>query len=121
MDDRPNHSDDEEESADDESEFPRRPWTKAEDELILKLVSGYGTRKWCLVAANLHGRSGKQCRERSAILMTFLHICGCVIYLDIFRYKNQLDPNIVKDPWTHVEDLAILRAQETIGNKWTEM
>mmetsp|Transcript_55371 Transcript_55371/g.115841 ORF Transcript_55371/g.115841 Transcript_55371/m.115841 type:complete len:101 (+) Transcript_55371:64-366(+) len=100
MDDRPNHSDDEEESADDESEFPRRPWTKAEDELILKLVSGYGTRKWCLVAANLHGRSGKQCRE---------------------RYKNQLDPNIVKDPWTHVEDLAILRAQETIGNKWTEM
>ena len=29
MEDRPIHSDEEEESADDESEFPRRPWTKA--------------------------------------------------------------------------------------------
>jgi hypothetical protein len=29
MEDRPVHSDEEEESADDESEFPRRPWTKA--------------------------------------------------------------------------------------------
>jgi len=60
------HSEEEEESMEDETEFPRRPWTKTEDELILKLVAGYGTRKWCLVAANLQGRSGKQCRERFA-------------------------------------------------------
>ena len=41
MDDRPNHSDDEEESADDESEFPRRPWTKAVRERDLMRLETY--------------------------------------------------------------------------------
>jgi hypothetical protein len=42
----------------------RRPWTQAEDELIIKLVKEHGLRKWAIVAASLEGRSGKQCRER---------------------------------------------------------
>ena len=36
-----------------------------EDQLIMKLVDKYGTRKWSLIANHLNGRSGKQCRERS--------------------------------------------------------
>lgn len=77
-------------------ELARRPWTKEEDTLIMKLVQQHGTRKWPLVASKLHARSGKQCRE---------------------RFKNQLDPNIKKEPWTNEEDLAIVEAQNEIGNK----
>ena len=46
---------------------------------------------------NLHGRSGKQCRE---------------------RYHNHLDPNINKDPWTDEEERIIFVAHKEYGNKW---
>eukprot|EP00291_Cryptomonas_curvata_P024245 CAMPEP_0172173754 /NCGR_PEP_ID=MMETSP1050-20130122/13258_1 /TAXON_ID=233186 /ORGANISM="Cryptomonas curvata, Strain CCAP979/52" /LENGTH=282 /DNA_ID=CAMNT_0012845601 /DNA_START=172 /DNA_END=1017 /DNA_ORIENTATION=+ len=81
-------------------EFSRRPWTPQEDELLLSLVSELGLQRWCVVASKLQGRSGKQCCE---------------------RYKNQLSPEIVKDPWSKEEDLAIVAAQAQVGNKWTEI
>ena len=40
------------------------PWSAEEDATIISLVAKYGARKWSLVAANLPGRIGKQCRER---------------------------------------------------------
>lgn len=40
------------------------PWTKEEDEMIIELVKKYGAKKWSIVASNLKGRIGKQCRER---------------------------------------------------------
>mmetsp|Transcript_6482 Transcript_6482/g.15099 ORF Transcript_6482/g.15099 Transcript_6482/m.15099 type:complete len:515 (-) Transcript_6482:2041-3585(-) len=78
----------------------RRPWSQEEDVLIVKLVGEHGLRKWAIVAAQLNGRSGKQCRE---------------------RYKNQLDPSIRKDPWTEDEDRTICIAQSRFGNRWTEI
>lgn len=52
----------------------RRPWSQEEDVLIVKLVGEHGLRKWAIVAAQLNGRSGKQCRSvhrrRSANLLT---------------------------------------------------
>jgi len=78
----------------------RRPWSQEEDELIVKLVNEHGLRKWAIVAAQLKGRSGKQCRE---------------------RYKNQLDPAIRKDPWSEDEDRTICIAQSKYGNRWTEI
>jgi hypothetical protein len=59
----------------------RRPWTQAEDELIIKLVKEHGLRKWAIVASHLEGRSGKQCRERyknQASLFRLLTIYPCV-------------------------------------------
>jgi len=50
--------------------FKRRLWTKEEDEAITNLVQQHGTRKWTLISKklqekfNIHGRYGKQCRER---------------------------------------------------------
>ncbi len=50
--------------------FTRRLWGDDEDEAIIKLVDKYGIRKWTLISRRLqeeyqiHGRSGKQCRER---------------------------------------------------------
>mmetsp|Transcript_18477 Transcript_18477/g.51039 ORF Transcript_18477/g.51039 Transcript_18477/m.51039 type:complete len:135 (+) Transcript_18477:187-591(+) len=34
---------------------------------------------------------------------------------------HQLSPDVVKDPWTREEDLAIIVGQASIGNKWTEL
>ncbi|EKX52612.1 hypothetical protein GUITHDRAFT_101772 [Guillardia theta CCMP2712] len=78
----------------------RRPWSQEEDDLIVQLVKEHGLRKWAIVASQLKGRSGKQCRE---------------------RYKNQLDPSIRKDPWTDEEDKMICIAQSKFGNRWTEI
>jgi len=78
----------------------RRPWSQEEDDLIVALVKEHGLRKWAIVAAQLKGRSGKQCRE---------------------RFKNQLDPTIRKDPWSPDEDRRICLAQRRFGNRWTEI
>jgi hypothetical protein len=78
----------------------RRPWTLAEDDLIIQLVAQHGTKNWSLIGTKLKNRSGKQCRE---------------------RYKNQLDPIICREPWTEEEDRAIVAAQQKFGNRWTEI
>lgn len=50
--------------------FTRRLWGDEEDKAITTLVKKYGTKKWTLISRKLqeeykiHGRSGKQCRER---------------------------------------------------------
>ncbi len=52
------------------STFTRKLWSDDEDEAILALVKAYGIRRWTLISKRLqetyhiHGRSGKQCRER---------------------------------------------------------
>mmetsp|Transcript_30302 Transcript_30302/g.59180 ORF Transcript_30302/g.59180 Transcript_30302/m.59180 type:complete len:387 (-) Transcript_30302:1477-2637(-) len=81
-------------------DYSRRPWSKEEDDLIVKLVAEHGTKTWSLVGNKLQCRSGKQCRE---------------------RYKNQLDPSIKRGPWTDEEDVLIVNAQEIHGNRWTEI
>lgn len=35
-----------------------------EDELVRQLVKVHGARSWSVIAQNLKGRIGKQCRER---------------------------------------------------------
>lgn len=42
-------------------------WTKEEDDRIMELVNKYGAKKWSVIAQNLPGRIGKQCRERCAV------------------------------------------------------
>jgi len=60
----------------------------------------YGAKKWSLIASNLPGRIGKQCRE---------------------RWHNHLNPDIRKEAWTLEEDRAILEAHVTVGNRWAEI
>ncbi len=63
----------------------RRLWTKEEDEAITQLVKHYGIRKWTLISKKLqerygiHGRSGKQCRERYFFIVHRL-IGGTIIW-----------------------------------------
>ncbi len=73
------------------------PWTPQEDALVVELVQKYGHKKWSFIARQLHGRLGKQCRE---------------------RWYNHLDPDIKKGGWTEEEDKIIIESHATHGNKW---
>ncbi|KAG1330371.1 transcription factor MYB3R-1 [Cocos nucifera] len=46
-------------------ELVKGPWTKEEDEKIIEMVNKCGPTKWSTIAQALHGRIGKQCRERT--------------------------------------------------------
>lgn len=76
------------------------PWTPEEDETVVRLVKIHGTKKWSLIARQLNGRLGKQCRE---------------------RWYNHLDPSINKGEWTQNEDEQLLQAHHELGNRWAEI
>ena len=42
----------------------KRAWTVDEDEQLMQLVQEHGPRRWSVIASQLPGRVGKQCRER---------------------------------------------------------
>jgi hypothetical protein len=76
------------------------PWTSEEDNTVVDLVKTHGTKKWSLIARQLNGRLGKQCRE---------------------RWYNHLDPSINKGEWTDEEDDTLMQAHASMGNKWAEL
>lgn len=76
------------------------PWTQEEDNKVIELVARYGPKKWTLIATQLEGRIGKQCRE---------------------RWHNHLNPEIVKTKWTDEEERVIIQAHEEYGNHWAKI
>jgi len=76
------------------------PWTAEEDRKVVELVKKLGAKKWSLIATNLPGRIGKQCRE---------------------RWHNHLNPEISKEAWKEDEDRIILESHVTLGNRWAEI
>jgi len=56
-----------------------------------------GTSEWSTLAAQIRGRTGKQCRE---------------------RWTNHLNPAVVKGSFTPEEDSIIIKMQKEIGNQW---
>jgi len=76
------------------------PWTAEEDRKVMELVKKYGAKKWSLIASNLPGRIGKQCRE---------------------RWHNHLNPDICKEAWSVEEDRTILECHQSLGNRWAEI
>lgn len=76
------------------------PWTKEEDDKVIELVTRYGPKKWTLIARQLKGRIGKQCRE---------------------RWHNHLNPSIKKTAWTGDEDNIIFHAHQQWGNQWAKI
>ena len=77
-----------------------QPWTLDEDALLQSAVHRLGPKRWSAIAQTVVGRTGKQCR---------------------LRWCNQIDPSIRHDAWTEAEDAMILRAQATLGSRWTEI
>ena len=76
------------------------PWTEEEDRMVLQLVEKNGPQKWTLIAENLPGRIGKQCRE---------------------RWHNHLNPKIKKIPWSKEEEWILYLMHRGNGNKWAEI
>lgn len=81
-------------------ELIKGPWTKAEDEVVIKLVKRHGPKHWTTIASQLPGRMGKQCRE---------------------RWHNHLNPEINRANWTPEEDLKIIQTHAALGSRWAEI
>lgn len=75
-------------------------WTREEDEMIITFVRTYGCRSWTKLAKMLPGRIGKQCRE---------------------RWRNHLNPDISRGPWTPAEDYQLMVLHEQYGNSWSKI
>lgn len=77
-------------------------WTKEEDERLVELVGRIGSRKikWAVIAKDMPGRLGKQCRE---------------------RWYSYLAPDVVTDPYTEEEEATILRLHKIFGTAWSKM
>lgn len=63
-------------------------------------ISVTSTKTWSLIASQLPGRTGKQCRE---------------------RWLNQLKPGINREPWTEEEQRILYEAHGRLGNKWVQI
>ena len=66
----------------------KRPWTDEEDQRLSQLVAEHGPRRWPVLAVQMPGREGKQCRE---------------------RWFNFLRPSVDKSAWTEEEDELIMQ------------
>lgn len=77
-----------------------RTWTKEADAAIVDLVAEYGPKHWSQIAAHVPGRSGKQCRE---------------------RWQHHLSPDIKKETWSQEEDMILIAAHRTYGNRWAQI
>ncbi|KAJ7539619.1 hypothetical protein O6H91_11G101900 [Diphasiastrum complanatum] len=78
----------------------RGQWTPEEDRYLVELVNRFSPQKWSLIAANLPGRIGKQCRE---------------------RWNNHLRPDIKRDVWKPDEERLLVSAHNRLGNKWADI
>jgi len=84
----------------------KKPWSKEEDDVIVRLVTAYGTNSWTKISKELNDlqigliRSGKQCRT---------------------RWINHLNPEIKTSPWSDEEINIIAEMQKEVGNKWSEI
>ncbi|KAL7454169.1 hypothetical protein ACHAWC_007151 [Mediolabrus comicus] len=82
-------------------EMKKGPWSAEEDQKLKDLVAKYGTKKWSLIANDVPGRIGPQCRE---------------------RWVNHLNPGISKAPWSEGEDRIILTChRDGNGGQWAKM
>jgi hypothetical protein len=66
----------------------------------VELVNADGTNCWSQIATHLEGRVGKQCRE---------------------RWRNHLDPNILRDSFSPEEDDKILELVQELGTRWSKI
>ncbi|KAI0507719.1 hypothetical protein KFK09_013847 [Dendrobium nobile] len=76
----------------------RGHWMPEEDEKLKELVTRHGPHNWKAIAEKLKGRSGKSCR---------------------LRWFNQLDPRILRSPFTKEEEERLITSHRIHGNRWS--
>lgn len=80
--------------------YRKAMWSQSEDQLLLAAVNKFGTNNWGVVASEVRGRTGKQCRE---------------------RWAGILNPALAKQPWTEEEDELLKNLHSKYGNKWAQI
>ena len=78
----------------------KNKFTKEEDEILVRLVNQLGTSHWEAIAAQIPGRSARQCRD---------------------SWNHYLTPNINQMPWTIEEDRRLLTLYQMIGAHWAKI
>lgn len=76
----------------------RTRWTKEEEEILIRLVSKAGARRWNQIASILKTKTAKQCRD---------------------HYANCLDPEIKNSLWTVEEEQILLEKYQEYGSHWS--
>mmetsp|Transcript_3589 Transcript_3589/g.9974 ORF Transcript_3589/g.9974 Transcript_3589/m.9974 type:complete len:296 (-) Transcript_3589:1270-2157(-) len=74
-------------------------WSADEDELLLRLVERYGTKRWAMIATEHFAGQRKPDQLRT-------------------RYANVLNPNRDVKSWTTEEDAILLSGHDELGNQW---
>jgi hypothetical protein len=76
---------------------PKMKFKQSEDARLLEIVTKLGADNWRQVAAEMEGRTPRQCRE---------------------RWMNYVNPKIMNNQWSETEDEILLKTHREIGPKW---
>jgi hypothetical protein len=93
-----------------------------EDDILYGGVAKSGPHNWACIAAELPGRSAKQCRER-----WHNHMNSGLKKVNIFIYHLFLstcftsESFICQGHWSQDEDKVIIQFQENLGNQWSKV
>ena len=78
----------------------KRQFTHDEDKVLREAVAKHGQASWDKVAAELSGRTPRQCRD---------------------RWNKYLSPDLRNSMWTDEEDARLLDLIEKVGPKWSRL
>jgi len=78
----------------------RKTFNKLDDEKLMQIVMSANKVDWTEVANQMGNRTPRQCRE---------------------RWKNYVDPKLLKDQWSVDEDERLLKKFDEIGSHWTKL
>lgn len=79
---------------------PRKKFSPEEDEKLRSLVEKMGSKKWEIIAKDMPGRTGRQCRD---------------------RYQNYLIPGFFNGQWSKQEDDLLLKKFIEYGSQWSKI
>lgn len=75
-------------------------FTEEEDRKLIEAVKENGAFAWGKIAANLKGRTARQCRD---------------------RWVNYLNPELVKKEWAAEEDNLLMEMYKEFGTRWKDI
>ena len=82
------------------TKITKAKFTDEEDKLLTTLVCEAKEKDWFAIAKNMNNRNARQCRE---------------------RWNNYLDPNLVKDEWSELDDKLLMKKFIEIGSHWNSI